>query len=395
MNAPEPVSLAGNAVDREEELHWLALLLIPGLGPRRGLQLIERLRSIRAVFRASRSELEGHGLPGALAQSIASGCTFESAAAQQERLLRGSADLVTIQDPRYPALLKEIYDPPLALFAKGNLDLLQTIQLGIVGTRRPTPYGTAVAEKFGADLAGAGLTITSGMARGIDTGAHRGALAIGGGTIAVFGCGLDHIYPTENRKLAQEISTKGLILSEFPLGTPAYPQNFPVRNRIIAGMSAGVLIVEGAQYSGSAITAKLALEYGREIFAVPGNITSKMSWAPNLMIKQGAKLVQEWNDVVVELSAENRRRLNSNRRNQLNLIEEPAKPEVGATARAILGTLTLDQPVQFDDLCDRLLGAATEPGRSSSEVIAALFELELLGLVRQLPGKRYLRVWEG
>ena len=180
MNAPEPVSLAGSAVDREEQLHWLALLLIPGLGPRRGLQLIERLRSICAVFRASRSELEGHGLPGALAQSIASGCTFESAAAQQERLLRGGAELVTFQDPRYPALLKEIYDPPLALFAKGNLDLLQTIQLGIVGTRRPTPYGTAVAEKLGGDLAGAGLTITSGMARGIDTGAHKGALAIGG-----------------------------------------------------------------------------------------------------------------------------------------------------------------------------------------------------------------------
>ena len=395
MNAQESAAPREVPLDREEELHWLALLLVPGLGPRRSIQLLERLRSIRAVFRASRSELEGHGLPGGLAQSIASGCTFESAAAQQESLLRAGAELVTCQDPRYPPHLKEIYDPPLVLFGRGNCALLETVQIAIVGTRRPTPYGSAVAEKFGSELAAAGLTITSGMARGIDTAAHQGALAAGGGTIAVFGCGLDHVYPTENRKLAAAIASKGLILSEFPFGTPAYPQNFPVRNRIIAGLSAGVLIVEGAQYSGSAITAKLGLEYGREVFAVPGNVTSKMSWAPNLMIKQGAKLVQEWNDVVVELSAEHRRRLNTNRRKQLNLIEAPAAPELGSTARAILGMLSVDQPVQFDDLCDRLIGAATEPGRSSSEVIAALFELELLGLVRQLPGKRYLRVWEG
>jgi DNA processing protein len=379
--------------DREEELHWLALLLVPGLGARRGRQLVEQARSIRALFRASRADLEGLGLPGSQAQSIVSGCTFEGAAVQQEKLGRSGARLVDVQSPLYPPLLKQIYDPPLALFCRGNLDLLTAVQIAIVGTRRPSPYGSAVAEKFGAELAAAGVAITSGMARGIDTGAHKGALAAGGGTVAVFGCGLDHVYPSENRKLAEDISAKGLIVSEFPFGTPAYPQNFPVRNRIIAGLSAGVLMVEGAQYSGSAITAKLALEYGREVFAVPGNITSRMSWAPNLMIKQGAKLVQDWNDVLAELSAEDRRRLPAHGGIQLNLMDERPQPAATATARTILGILPRDQPLQFDELCDRLTCAATGGARSSSEVIAALFELELAGLIRQLPGKRYLRAW--
>ena len=195
--------------------------------------------------------------------------------------------------------------------------------LGIVGTRRPTAYGIAAAARLAKDLSMAGLAIVSGMARGIDTAAHRAALEVGleagGGTIAVFGCGVDEIYPSENRKLAEHIARDGLIVSEFPMATPPYPQNFPIRNRIIAGMSAGVLVVEGGEYSGSAITAKLAAEQNREVFAVPGNITSKMSWGPNLLIKQGAKLVQEWNDVVVELQAEDRRRLVELCRNRLNL----------------------------------------------------------------------------
>ena len=183
----------------------------------------------------------------------------------------------------------------------------------MVGTRRPTPYGLAAAERLSADLARAGLTIVSGMARGIDTAAHKGALSAGGDTVAVLGCGVDVVYPSENRKLAAELAAKGLIVSEFAMGATAFPQNFPIRNRIISGMSAGVLVVEGAQYSGSAITAKLALDQGREVFAVPGNITSKMSWGPNLLIKQGAKLVQDWNDVIVELPAEVRRQSNRTR----------------------------------------------------------------------------------
>jgi len=239
------------------------------------------------------------------------------------------------------------------------------------------------------------MTIASGMARGVDTAAHRGVLEAGGDTIAVFGCGIDQIYPAENRKLAEEIATKGLLITEFPMGAPAYPQNFPIRNRIISGMSAGVLVVEGSEYSGSAITAKLAIEQNREVFAVPGNITSKMSWGPNLLIKQGAKLVQEWNDVVVELKPEDRRRLVDQCRKRLNLqasnsaeTNAPIPASVmGSAARDILQRLRPDAPTGLDNLIESLEGI------SPSEAIAALFELELAGLVRQLPGKSYIRVW--
>src|SRR5689334_12135002 len=294
---------------REEELYWLALKLIPGLGARTSGKLLDRFRSPQAIFRASRSELEDAGVSGTVAQSISSGCTFEDAAAQQEKMSESGAVMVTIGDSRYPQPLREIFDPPVLLFARGNLELLHSLMLGVVGTRRPTPYGIAAAERLAGDLAHAGLTIASGVARGIDTAAHRGALASGGNTVAVLGCGADVVYPSDNRKLATEIVARGLIVSEFPMGAVAFPQNFPIRNRIISGMSVGVLVVEGAQYSGSAITAKLAMDQGREVFAIPGNITSKLSWGPNLLIKQGAKIVQDWNDVVVELPTESRRHL--------------------------------------------------------------------------------------
>ncbi len=283
--------------------------MVPGLGTRKLGQLIEVFKSPQAVFRASRSELESAGLAPGVAQSIVSGCAFEDAVDQQHKLAEAGAVLVPVTGGGYPPRLREIYDPPPVLFARGRLELLGNLMLGVVGTRRPTPSGTTVAGRLARDLAMAGLTIVSGMARGIDTAAHQAVLEAGGDTIAIFGCGVDEVYPAENRKLAQVIASKGLALSEFPMATPAYPQNFPVRNRLISGMSAGVLVVEGGEYSGSAITAKLAAEQNREIFAVPGNVTSKMSWGPNLLIKLGAKLVQEWNDVVVELKPEDRRRL--------------------------------------------------------------------------------------
>jgi DNA processing protein len=252
-----------------------------------------------------------------------------------------------------------------------------------------------VATRLSKDLSEAGLTIASGMARGIDTAAHRAVLDAGGDTIAVLGCGVDEVYPAENRKLSENLASKGLVLSEFPMGAPPFPQNFPVRNRIISGMSAGVLVVEGGEYSGSTITAKLASEQNRAMFAVPGNVTSKMSWGPNLLIKQGAKLVQEWNDVVTELKAEDRRRLVEQCRNRLNLNEKIADESGGAVlaseinndARAILKVLKHDAPVGLDALIDAVEGLDT------SDVIAALFELELGGMVRQLPGKSYIKVW--
>jgi DNA processing protein len=387
-----------HSLTRETELHWLALRMTPGLGTRTAVQLIETFQTPQAVFRASRSELEAAGVSSGLAQSIASGCAFDDAVTQQQKLAEAGAVVVPLTDPRYPASLKEIFDPPPLLFARGRPELMGELMLGIVGTRRPTAYGMAVAARLAKDLAGAGLAIVSGMARGIDTAAHRAALEAGGSTIAVFGCGVDQVYPSENRKLAEQIARDGLIVSEFPMATPPYPQNFPIRNRIIAGMSVGVLVVEGGEYSGSAITAKLAAEQNREVFAVPGNITSKMSWGPNLLIKQGAKLVQEWNDVVVELKAEDRRRLVERCRNRLNLQgnigDEPKDPiqtsimfGADGTGRAILNHLQPDAPVTLDHLVETLLGT------SPSEIIAALFELELAGLVRQLPGKSFIKVW--
>lgn len=391
--------MLSQVLSQEEELHWLALKLVPGLGTRISKRLLDRFRSPQAIFRASRTELEGAGVSGAVAQSIVSGCVFEDAATQQEKVKESGAVLVTIGDPRYPAPLREIYDPPLLLFARGRLELLQSIMLGVVGTRRPTPYGLAVAERLGGDLARAGLTIVSGMARGIDTAGHKGALSAGGNTVAVLGCGVDVVYPSENRRLAGELVAKGLVISEFPMGSIAFPQNFPIRNRIISGMSAGVLVVEGAQYSGSAITAKLAMDQGREVFAVPGNITSKLSWGPNLLIKQGAKLIQDWNDVVAELPTESRRHLIQQGRERI--LEEgvasggkqPASlvgglgPEFGPVARRTLEALKVDAAVHLDDLLELVQDTST------SELIAALFELEMLGLVKQLPGKNFVKVW--
>jgi DNA processing protein len=386
----------------ETDLHWLALRMTPGLGTRTAVQLIETFQTPEAVFRASRSELEAAGVSSGLAQSIAGGCAFDDAVTQQQKLAEAGAVAVTFTDPRYPPRLKDIFDPPPLLFARGNVDLLQELAIGIVGTRRPTAYGTTVAARVAKDLACAGLTIASGMARGIDTAAHRAALEVGrgsgGGTIAVFGCGVDEVYPSENRKLAEQIAKDGLIVSEFPMATPPYPQNFPIRNRVISGISLGILVVEGGQYSGSAITAKLAAEQNREVFAVPGNITSKMSWGPNLLIKQGAKLVQEWNDVVVELTADDRRRLAAQCRNRLNLKEDsgdeskdPAQSSLAygpeGSSRTVLQHLKPDAPVTLDCLVETLHGT------SPSEIIAALFELELAGLVRQLPGKSFIKVW--
>jgi DNA processing protein len=386
-------------LSQEEELHWLALKLVPGLGTRISKKLLDRFRSPEAIFRASRTELEGAGISTAVAQSISSGCTFEDAAAQQEKAKETGTVLVTIGDPCYPAALREIYDPPILLFVRGRVELLGSIMLAIVGTRRPTPYGLAVAERLAGDLAQAGLTVVSGMARGIDTAAHKGALTAGGNTVAILGCGVDVVYPSENRKLAADLAVKGLLVSEFPMGSTAFPQNFPIRNRIVSGLGAGVVVVEGAQYSGSAITAKLAMDQGREVFAVPGNITSKLSWGPNLLIKQGAKLVQDWNDVIAELPAESRRHLievgkqkilagevATSGRASASLLDSLG-PEFGPVARRTLEALKVDSSTHLDDLLEIVQDTST------SELIAALFELEMLGLVKQLPGKNFVKVW--
>jgi DNA processing protein len=386
------------ALSTDEQLHWLALRMTPGLGPKHSQTLLQCFRTPQAIFRASRTELEAAGISAALARTIASGCAFEDAATQQQRVADSGTTLIPLGSRFYPKLLKEIYDPPPVLFARGRVDLLETVSIAVVGTRRPTAYGNAAAARLAKDLAAAGLTVVSGMARGIDTVAHTNVLEAGGNTIAVFGCGVDELYPVENRKLAERLVQDGLVLSDFPMGTPPYPQNFPMRNRIVSGLSAGVLIVEGSQYSGSAITARLAFEQGREVFAVPGNITSKMSWGPNLLIKQGAKLVQDWNDVVTELKPEDRQWLVRQCRDRLGLEgvadEEYAVAEppldlgpMAPLARVLLEALSFDTPIGLDHLVETLAPA------TSSEIIATLFELELMGIVKQVPGKSYLKVW--
>jgi DNA processing protein len=385
------------ALTQEETLDWLALRMVPGLGTLSTIRLLEKFKSPQVVFRSSATELEAAGLSRAQARNVASGCSFDDAINQQQRMLDAGAELVTIQDERYPQRLREIFDPPLLLFAIGRVELLNSPGIAVVGTRRPTPYGIAATERLSADLSRAGLTIISGMARGIDTAAHKAALTEAGDTVAVFGCGVDMLYPADNRNLCNEIMRKGLVVSEFPMGTPAYPQNFPVRNRVVSGLSIGVLIVEAAQYSGSGITARVAMDQGREVFAVPGNISSKMSWGPNLLIKQGcAKLVQEWTDVTEELPVEVRKEL-VKRAQQKVLLETgetppdeaagPADPPVKALAQKLLNTLQVDEPQQLDALLE------TFEGVSSSELIGALFELEMSGLIRQLPGKKFVKVW--
>lgn len=399
MTSTAAASTSPSILTPEDELHWLALRMATGLGTRRALQILQQFRSPKEIFQASKRDLEAAGLAPSTAQSIVSGCAFEDAITQQNRLRATGSQLITYFDPRYPAALKQIYDPPVAMYAKGRLEILDTVMLAVVGTRRPTAYGLAVTERLSTELARAGLTIVSGMARGIDTSAHKATLDAGGTTVAVFGSGLDHIYPSENRKLAERLFEQGLVLSEFPLGTPGYPQNFPVRNRIVAGLSIGVLIVEGAQYSGSAITARLALDQGREVYAVPGNITSKASWGPNLLIKQGAKLVQEAGDILDDLNGETRRHIDAQRSLFGNADgDEPAignwplqQAQEGPMAELfaiLMRTIPMDVPVTLDGLIDRV------EGWSSSEIIAVLFDLEMAGAIRQLPGKQFVKRWK-
>lgn len=385
---------------KEEELLWLALRMTPQLGPRRALELLRKFGSPARIFQTEAKDLEAAGASWSVARSIETGVALEDAISQQKWMEAAGAQLLCWEDEAYPPRLREIYDPPFLLYARGDLSLLKEPSLAVVGTRRPSPYGAVVAERLGRELAEAGLTIVSGMARGIDASAHKAALAAQGKTIAVLGCGVDVVYPSENKKLMEEIATKGLVLSEYPLRSPAFPQNFPVRNRIVSGLSYGVLIVEGAQYSGSAITARLALDQGKEVFAVPGNITTKQSFGPNLLIRSGARLVQSASDVLSDLPVIARQELALRSRQRLlpEMLEAeqleasvPAHP-MRQLREAVLRALNFDTPLDLDQL---LAALSKQTAASPSELIAILFDLELEGAVRQLPGKAYLRHWSG
>ena len=371
-------------------LEWLAISLTPGLGPTKARKLAEHFGSAEAVFRASLTELEATGIQVVSAQSLATGKSAELAREEIAQAAAAGVTLVSLDDPSYPPRLKEIYDPPLILRVRGNLDALTMPGIAMVGTRHPTPYGSGMAERLACDLASQGLVIISGMARGVDTASHRGAITAKGKTVAVFGTGVDVIYPKENTRLSEQIlALGGALISEFPLGTFAAPQNFPIRNRIISGMSAGVLVVEAAEYSGTRITARCALEQNRDVFAVPGNVTNKNSWGPNTLIKQGAKLVATWEDVWEDLPTEVRlaltppASLESSDASSASLFPNEGLPP---HEKKILSLLKADESTHIDELVERL-----ESEMSSSEIFAALFELELAGKVRQMPGKNFVK----
>jgi DNA processing protein len=387
------VSAAIAASDRTAETmtrQWLALALTPGLGPTRGRRLVEFLGGITAVFQASLTELEATGVPAASAQSLGTGHSLELAQDELARTAAAGVKVISMDDPAYPPQLRQIYDPPLILYVRGNDAVISQPGIALVGTRHPTPYGLGMAERLACDLAARGLVIFSGMARGVDTAGHRGALAGKGKTVAVFGTGVDVAYPKENTRLVgQVLAAEGAVISEFPMGTFAAPQNFPIRNRIISGISLGVLVVEAAEYSGTRITARCALEQSRDVYAVPGNVTNKNSWGPNTLIKQGAKLVATWEDVWEELPTDVRLRLQPEGAGEsqaaltASLFQESELPP---HEKKIFALLKADEATHIDEIVERL-----EPGLSSSEIFAALFELELAGKVKQLPGKNFVK----
>ncbi len=370
-------------------VYWLALSLTPGLGPTRIKKLIEQYGTAERVFEATLTELEATGMRAISAQSIATGKSLELAQQECEKAAEAGARIISLSDPEYPTRLQEIYDPPVILFVKGSVEALAQPGIAMVGTRHPTPYGSGMAERLSSDLAARGLVIISGLARGIDTASHRGAVAAKGKTVAVLGTGMDVMYPKENTRLTEQIvALGGALISEFPVGTFPAPQNFPIRNRIISGMSAGVLVVEAAEYSGTRITSRLALEQNRDVYAVPGNVTNKNSWGPNTLIKQGAKLVATWEDVWEELPADIQAALSS-------MQNESPEPETASLfpdevasphEKKILKLLKADESTHIDQLVELL-----EAEMSPSEIFAALFELELNGKVRQLPGKNFVK----
>src|SRR6202140_4629703 len=353
----------------QQATYWLALTLTQGLGPTRIRKLIEHFGTAEAVFHASLTELEATGMRAVSAQSIATGKSFELAQQECDKASEAGAKIISLSDPQYPSRLKEIYDPPVILFVKGSVEVLAQPGIAMVGTRHPTPYGSGMAERLSIDLAARGLVIISGLARGIDTASHRGAVAAKGKTVAVLGTGIDVMYPKENTRLAEQIvALGGALISEFPVGTFPAPQNFPIRNRIISSMSAGVLVVEAAEYSGTRITSRCALDQHRDVYTVPGNATNKSAWGPNTLIKQGAKLVATWEDVWEELPTDIQVALSA--------VHPESSPEPETASlfpdevkspheKKILKLLKADESTNLDQLVELL-----EDEMSSSEIFA-------------------------
>jgi DNA processing protein len=345
---------------------WLKLTLIPGIGGETQRKLLSAFGLPEAVLLANRSDL----LEVISERSANLILAAKNSALVDEACKWAEGDnqhIITLADPDYPRALLEIPDPPSVLYVRGRLDLLNKQSLAIVGSRNPTPQGLQNSERFAAALSESGLLISSGLALGIDAAAHRGALEANGDTVAFIGTGIDRIYPARNKELAIDISECGAIITEFPIGTPVTASNFPRRNRLISGFSLGVLVVEAAIESGSLITARLAAEQGREVFAIPGSIHSPQSRGCHKLIKQGAKLIETAQDVLEEL--------------QLNFESPIPGRSIDLSESSFLSSMGFD-PCGLDDLAFRC-------GLSSDAISVKLLQMELQGRIALLPGGRY------
>jgi DNA processing protein len=370
---------------------WIALNMTPGVGPRVATKLLERFGSPDGVFHARRTELESLRVKPATIESIIKREFEDTAGKELERVKAAGGDILILDDGSYPAMLREIADPPITLYVRGDWQAcFEQPCVAVIGSRQCSTYGANAAEMLSRDLGSRGVTVVSGLARGIDTAAHKGAIAGNGRTIAVMGTGLDNVYPKENARLVNEILDKGgAVVTQFPLGTPPLKDNFPYRNRIISGLSLGVLIIEASERSGSLITARLATEQNREVMAVPGNITSRNSFGTNYLIKAGAKLVQQWQDVVAELPAEVGARIlppkiDESASNSTAVQIAIAPADLSHNELAIWSMLTADEHVHIDQLLET-------SGLSFGELNAALVGLDIRDLIRSLPGKYYAK----
>nr|BCX00359.1 MAG: DNA processing protein DprA [Bacteroidota bacterium] len=364
-----------------EEAALLELARLPGIGPARIRRLVAAFGSVSQIWEVSRRDLERvEGIGPVLAQAILQHRGFEYGLRQLEAAARMGLRFLPFWDPDYPELLRVWEEAPPFLFVRGGLDPRDRDAVAIVGTRRPTEYGLRMAEELAGELARAGIVVVSGLAYGIDAAAHRAALQAGGRTLAVLGSGVNVIYPAAHVRLAQEISQQGALLSEFPLGTRPEAAHFPQRNRTIAALSLGVIVVESRETGGGMITAWWALELNREVFAVPNAAHVPQGRGPNRLIQRGqAKLILSVDDVLEELQA--------------LLLRAAPVPESGADGHLaapvphteLYERIPIDQPIPLEEL-------AQLTDRSPSELLVALLELECLGVVRQFPGKRFLRI---
>ncbi|HMK60580.1 MAG TPA: DNA-processing protein DprA [Dissulfurispiraceae bacterium] len=373
--------------DRTESLKfWLALSSIREIGPITIKKLLAKFHTPRNIMAASKKELmQVSDVKESRAQAIREFNAWHQVEQEIDKIAGLGIRVVTLEDTDYPVALRQIDDSPALFYIKGQMREEDSFAIGIVGSRNMTPYGRKVADIFSSELALKGFTIVSGMAKGIDSSAHKGALRVKGRSIAVLGCGVDKPYPPENSGLLEELSQCGAVISEFPLGTAPLRENFPRRNRLISGLSLGVLIVEAAAGSGSLITANYALEQGKDIFAVPGNITSMNSIGTNDIIKKGAKLVQKVDDIIVELAPLLKGMMNkSEQKTNTELLTNLNALEINDEERAICSVLGSE--TRHIDIISR------ETGIAAQKTSAHLLALELRGIVRQTEGKRYYMV---